>query len=190
VTDDPPCGAGLRRDALANRERLLAAAVTTLLRAGSRASMAEVAAAAGVGVGTLYRHYPGREALLAALTERSFRMVLDAVEDAAGRDEPALTALDRFLDRTIEHRDQLVLPLHGGPAQLTPAAARTRDRVHDTLQHLLERGRRDGSIRPDVTAADVVVFGAMLAQPLSSTADWARAARHQKAIFLRGVGGS
>jgi AcrR family transcriptional regulator len=181
-------GGTLRRDALANRERVLAAAVTALLREGSRVSMATIAADAGVGVGTLYRHYPGRDALLAALTERSFHLVLDAAEDAARGDEPAITALDRFLDRTIEHCDQLVLPLHGGPAQLSRAAANARDRVHATLQHLLERGRRDGSIHPEISASDVIMFGAMLAQPLSAIPDWTRTARRQKTIFLRGIG--
>ena len=63
----------LRRDALANQERVLAAAVATLLREGRQASMATIAAEAGVGVGTLYRRYPSREALLSALTERSFQ---------------------------------------------------------------------------------------------------------------------
>ena len=113
-------------DALANQERVLAAAVATLLREGRQASMATIAAEAGVGVGTLYRRYPNREALLSALTERSFQKVLAVAEDAADQQGTAMAALDRFLDRTIEHRDQLVLPLHGGPTALSTAAADTR----------------------------------------------------------------
>ena len=182
-------GRALRRDALANQERVLAAAVTTLLRDGRQASMATIAAAAGVGVGTLYRRYPNREALLSALTERSFQKVLAVAEDAADQQGTAMAALDRFLDRTIEHRDQLVLPLHGGPTALSSAAADTRARVHATLEGVLERGREDGSVRAGITASDVIAFGAMLAQPLSGTPDWAHTARRQKMIFLAGVAG-
>src|ERR1700722_14975447 len=67
----------LRSDAAANRERILAAATIAVRRDGERVPMATIAAEAGVGIGTLYRHYPTRPALLAALTVRSFHLVLD-----------------------------------------------------------------------------------------------------------------
>jgi AcrR family transcriptional regulator len=57
-------GRALRSDALANQERVLAAAVTAVLREGQQVPMAIIAAEAGVGIGTLYRRYPNREALL------------------------------------------------------------------------------------------------------------------------------
>lgn len=158
-----------------------------MLREGRQVPMTTVAHEAGVGIGTLYRHYPGREDLLHALTERSFRMVLAAAESATAREGRALDALDWFLQRTIEHRAQLVLPLHGGPARLTDEAEALRRRVHAAISRLLERGRREGSVRPDVTAGDVVVFGAMLAQPLSDATRWDDAARRQKALFLIGI---
>lgn len=177
----------LRRDALANQERLLAAAVTAVLRDGRQVPMATIAAEAGVGVATLYRRYPTREALLDALTERSFLLVLSAAEDAAAGEGAAIASLDQFLERTIDHRDQLVLPLHGGPSGLSARSQPIRARVHAAITRLLQRGRDDGSIGQDVTTRDVVVFGAMLAQPLSSTRGWDRTARRQKAIFLAGV---
>ena len=71
----------LRRDAVANRERLLAAAVTTLLRHGSGATLAQIAEAAGVGIGTLYRRYATREDLLEALQLRAFGLVIDLVKE-------------------------------------------------------------------------------------------------------------
>ena len=65
-----------RSDAAANRERILAAAAIAVRRDGERVPMARIADEAGVGIGTLYHHYPTRSALLAALTLRSFNLVL------------------------------------------------------------------------------------------------------------------
>ena len=176
-----------RRDALANAERLLAAAVTAMLRDGLHVPMAAIAEEGGVGVGTLYRHYPDRDALLAALTERSFTMVRALAEEAAGRDEVADAALRWFLDGTISHRSQLVLPLHGGPPALTAAAQQARDEVHTALERLLDRGKREHTIRPDVTPFDIVVFGAMLAQPLPNTDRWDSTARRLAGFFVAGL---
>lgn len=190
-SDDVPAADGpgtrLRRDALANQERVLAAAVTAVLREGRQVPMATIAEEAGVGVGTLYRRYPTREALLAALTARSFAMVLTLAEQAAGRPGPAILGVEDFFDGTIEQRDQLVLPLHGGPSTLTSEAKSSQSGVHDAVGRLLERGRLDGTVRADVTPLDVVVFGAMLAQPLSQAPGWPEAARRQKVIFLAGL---
>jgi len=183
----PPEGRRLRRDALANQERVLAAAVTTMLRHGRQVPMASIAAEAGVGVGTLYRRYATREALLDALSERSFRMVLVAALAAAEQGGSGLEAVGWFLDRTIEHRTELVLPLHGGPRDLQPRTAGVRGEVHGAIELLLARGREDGSIREDVAAGDIVIFGAMLAQPL--TPGWERPARRQKELFLRALAG-
>lgn len=177
----------LRKDAQANQEKVLAAAVTAMLREGRQVPMATIAERAGVGVGTLYRRYPTREALLSALTERSFTLVRHLAEGVAERDEPAITSLERFLDGTIDHRDQLVLPLHGGPVELSETSARLRHGVHTAVAGILERGRRDRTLRSTVTTSDVVTFGAMLAQPLANVSGWDAVARRQKDIFLAGV---
>jgi AcrR family transcriptional regulator len=189
VTRTAPGAGGrpLRRDAQANRERVLAAAMAAVLRAGRQVPMATIAAEAGVGVATLYRRYPTREALLDALTERSFRLVLAVAEQAAERPGPALAALGWFLDRTIEQRAELILPLHGGPTELSAATRDVQAEVHDAITRMLDRGRADGSLRDDLGTADVVIFGAMLAQPLTGVADWDDVARRQKELFLRGA---
>lgn len=180
-------GRCLRRDAQANRERVLAAAVAAMLRQGRYVPMTTIAREAGVGIATLYRSYPTREDLLQAVTERSFRLVLAAAQEAVRREGPALDALDWFLECTIEHRAELVLPLHGGPSGLSAASRALRAEVHRALTRVLERGRRDGSVRADVTTTDVVIFGATLAQPLSEVPDWDTLARRQKTLFLIGV---
>lgn len=177
-----------RSDALANQERLLAAAVTAVLREGRHVPMASIARDADVGIGTLYRNFPTRDALLDALTERSFGLVLNVVEEAATADGPAIAALETFLKSTIAHRDQLVLPLHGGPRNLTEESRRIQDQIHTIIRQILERGRSDLTVRTDVTAADVVFFGALLAQPLSYDDEWLAANLvRQQQIFLAGL---
>jgi len=185
TTDPTTDGRPLRRDALANQERVLAAAVTTMLRDGRQVPMATIAAEAGVGVGTLYRRYATREALLEALTERSFRLVLAAAQAALGKGGSGLEGIGWFLDRTIGHRAQLVMPLHSGPGELSARSAAVRADVHRALGALLARGRADHTVRDDVTTRDVVIFGALLAQPLN--AGWEPLARRQKRLFLRGL---
>jgi AcrR family transcriptional regulator len=180
----------LRRDAAANRDRVLAAAATAVRREGAGVPLATIAADAGVGVGTLYRRYPSRDALLAALTHRSFRLVLDAVHRAADGDGTAIECLRGFIEQTIEHGRDLVLPIHGGPALLDQDTIALRTEVHDTLEQVLHRGRHDGTIRPDVTALDVIVFGALLAQSLPHVPDWKMVARRQAVIYFDGLGGT
>jgi AcrR family transcriptional regulator len=91
--DTPARGSEKRRvrsDAQANRERVLAAAVTAVLREDRHVPMGTIAADAGVGIGTLYRRYPNREALLKALTLRAFHLVLECAESAENLNEAAL----------------------------------------------------------------------------------------------------
>ncbi|MFI9273152.1 TetR/AcrR family transcriptional regulator [Kitasatospora sp. NPDC052896] len=177
----------LRRDAADNRDRVLAAAAAAVRREGAAVPMAIVAADAGVGVGTVYRHFPSREALLGALTHRSFQLVLNAASQAAETDQAGIEAVRDFLDRTIEHGPELVLPLHGGPLLIDQDTLALQAEVHRTLGSLLFRGRRDGTIRPDVRTADLVVFGALLAQPLPHVTDWNRTARRLVDIHLAGM---
>lgn len=178
---------GVRRDAVANRERVLVAAAVLVRQDGAGVPLATIAAAAGVGVGTLYRHYPSREALLTALTHRSYDLVLDAAHRAADSAETAIESLRRFLDQTIAHRADLVLPLHGGPVLRDPRTVALRTAVRDALERILRRGRHDGTIRPDVTAGDLIIFGALLAQSLPHVPDWDDAARRQAGIYLDGL---
>jgi AcrR family transcriptional regulator len=149
--------------------------------------MATIADEAGVGIGTLYRHYPTRPALLAALTLRSFELVLRHARAAALSDEPAPVALEQFFEHTIVARNELILPLHGGPVIHDDKIVAVRTEIRQLLEQVLARGRRDRTIRPDVNPIDIIIAGAMLAQPLPNTADWDQLARRQAKIFVAGL---
>jgi AcrR family transcriptional regulator len=177
----------LRRDAAENADRLIAAAVRSGLAEGRFVPLEKIAADAGVGIGTLYRRYPNREALLEAMAVRAYRLILAEAEDALASGETGRDAIARFLRQSFEHRDQLVLPLHGGPMTEGTESAELRGRMQQTMAAIVARGHADGSVRREVDAGTVVRFGAMLAQPMPNVSDWPRAAEEQRAIFLRGI---
>jgi AcrR family transcriptional regulator len=149
--------------------------------------MARIADEAGVGIGTLYRHYPTRPALLAALTLRSFHLVLQHARTAALSDEPAPGALAQFFEQTIGARNELILPLHGGPVIQDEKIVALRAEIRNLLEQVLARGRRDRTIRPDASPIDIIITGAMLAQPLPTAPDWDQLARRQARIFVAGL---
>jgi AcrR family transcriptional regulator len=177
-----------RSDAARNREALVRAATEAVHREGPRVPLATIAVGAGVGIGTLYRHFPSRDDLLDHLTHVSFEQVL-ANAQAAERDAAtAAEALRRFVEAAISQRNQLVLPLHGGPPLRSPKTRAVRDQVHRILRQIIDRGRADGTIRRDVTPRDIVVFGAMLAQPRGPDPGWDTTCRRLLATYLAGLG--
>src|SRR3984885_3915050 len=186
-TKPQPIAQRLRSDAAANRERILAAATIAVRRDGEKVPMATIADEAGVGIGTLYRHYPTRPALLAALTLRSFQLVLEHARAAALSDESPPAALEQFFEQTIAARNEFILPLHGGPVIDDEQIVALRAEIRRLLEQVLARGRRDGTIRPDATPIDIIIAGAMLAQPLPHTANWDQLAGRQARIFVAGL---
>jgi AcrR family transcriptional regulator len=179
-----------RRDAELNRERVLAAAVSAMLREGRNVPLATIAAEAGVGVGTLYRSYADRDALLRALEHRAYDLINQILDEVDHRDLPGLQAVAEFLSRTLEIGDQLVLPLHGAPPLVSAEAAQARQAINRRLDRFIERGRADRSIRAPVNATDVIAFSALITQPLSHGPDWPQMARRQLAIFVNGLAGN
>ena len=179
---------GRRRDAVRNRELLLDSAQRLLRERGTKVTSLAITEGAGLAAGTLYRHFPTREDLLAALSERSFGVALEHAREAAESGRPAPEALLTFLERTIERREELMMmPLHGGPLPLANTARELRAEIRVELDRVLARGREEGSIRPDATAGDVIVIGALLAQALPHTPDWDAVARRQAAIYVAGL---
>ena len=177
-----------RSDAARNHEAIVRAATGAVHREGPRVPMATIAADAGVGIGTLYRHFPSREDLLDYLTHVSFEQVLANAQAAERGATTAAEALRRFIEAAISQRNELVLPLHGGPPLTWPRTRTVRKHVHQIVQQIIDRGRADGTITRDVTPHEIVMFGAMLAQPRRSDPGWDATCRRLLATYLAGLG--
>jgi AcrR family transcriptional regulator len=177
-----------RKDAAANRERVLDAATELVRRDGEKVPMAQIADRAGVGVGTLYRHFGTREELLGALVHRSFGLALDNARAAAAHPGSALDGVRLFFLATLRDRERFVLPLHGGPVVFTPATRKRQADVRAALRSLLERGRAAGELRADLTPEDLIVATSLLSRPLPGTGDWERLARRQIELMIEGLG--
>ncbi|TDD96445.1 TetR/AcrR family transcriptional regulator [Actinomadura rubrisoli] len=176
-----------RRDSEVNRERLLAAAISAMLREGRNVPLATIAAEAGVGVATLYRKYADRQALMHEIEHRAYGLLVHILEEIEELGCPGREAVGEYLTRCLEVGDQLVLPLHGAPPLMTAEAVRARQTINRHLDAFLDRGRSDGTIRAEVNATDVIVFTALITQPLSYGPSWPRMAGRQIAIFLNAL---
>ncbi len=169
----------LRTDAAANRERIVVAARTTLSESNGaieELSLHQVAKAAAVGQGTLYRHFPTREHLLAEVYQQELGDLVDAVPELLDV-HPPLEALRRWLDLLLEY----ARVKRGVMAAIEASAWRElytgqHDRIDDALGMLLDRGRESGEVRPDVDATDVILLlGALTRIPSGQWDDRATA---------------
>lgn len=147
-----------RADSLRNRERLLAAARALFADGGPDASLEAVARGAGFGIGTLYRHFPTREALFLAVYQREADELVALAERLGGHDD-SLDALRLWLRASVG----MVATKKGMLAVLAPAAgaadalyADTRPRLIDALGALLRRAVDMGRARGDVGPEDVL----------------------------------
>lgn len=176
-----------RRDAEANRQRLLAAAATAMLREGRNVPLATIAAEAGVGIGTLYRSYPDRDALLRALVYRAYGLlnhILDEIEDLG---HSGLDAIEKYLIDACAINDELFLPLHGAPPLIASEAVQARQSINERLESFIETARSEGTVRAPVNATDIIIFSALITEPLAHGPDWDHVARRQIAMFLNGL---
>lgn len=156
----------LRADARRNRRSLIDAAARIFAEQGGKVPMERIARAAGVGVGTLYRHFPDRATLLHELAIARFA---DLHEEglAAEREEPtAWDALLRFCDSAQNLR--LLVRLSPGHSEREAATAddpelrARRQSVLDVLDRIVAAAQAEGSMRPDVGAGDVAVMLALV----------------------------
>ena len=176
-----------RKDALRNRERVLDAATELVRRDGEKVPIARIAEHAGVGVGTVYRHFATREDLLGALVYRSFGLAVDNARAAAAHPGSALEGVRAFFLATLRDRERFVLPLHGGPAIFTPATRERQGQVRTVLRGLIERGQGAGELRGDLSPEDLIVTASLLSRPLPGTGDWERLARRQIDLMISGL---
>jgi AcrR family transcriptional regulator len=178
-----------RSDARLNRERILAAACEVFAEHGLDGEIREVAARAGVAVGTIYRHYENREALLAAILLETKRDLLDRLAAAARNEQPetALRAGIRSFAQVCERFGALTEALlagrfehlHGGRAEFTEIVAK-----------ILKRGVDEGVFRADidVPAAVSMLEGTFMSGPflrLARERSFRLAADSLTELFLR-----
>lgn len=149
----------MRADAQRNRDRLLDAAVRAFSQDGPEVTLDAIAKDAGVGIGTLYRHFPTREALIEAAYRNELARLCDSVGEllaAQPPDEALRTWMDRFVDYMATKRgmsDALRVVIASG---VNPYA-QSRDRLTTAITALLEAGVEAGTIRPDAQAGDVLI---------------------------------
>ena len=158
-TSDRP----LRRDAERNRQRILEAARDAFAEEGLGVTLDEIARRAGVGVGTVYRRFPGKEELIEALFEDVINAFVAVAEECLRIEDP-WTGLVRFLERATEahavDRGFKEVALSG--AHGLERIARARERLYPLATTLVERAQADGSLRSDLAATDVPLLQLML----------------------------
>lgn len=149
----------VRADALRNRERLVEVAQSAFATNGIDSSLEEIARQAGVGIGTLYRRFPTREDLIAAvLADRYLKLAELALVLAEERTDPD-AALAEWLTLLAEHMALyrgLSLAVKEAMHDQTTALGRTCKEMIDAGSRLLVRGQESGAFRTDVTFSDVL----------------------------------
>ena len=150
-----PTATATRSDAVRNRAKLVAAARELFARNGVEVSVEEITHQAGVGMGTLYRHFPTKEELIDAVLEDALTEILRLAE-AAGADEDAWQGLTRFLEGVLELRVQ-----NRGIRDLIAAGdhgarhAEMRRRIRPVIRRLIVRAQEQGALRTDFKLDDV-----------------------------------
>lgn len=148
----------VRADAQRNIDTLLQAALVVFATSGVDAPVREIAQKAGVGIGTLYRHFPQRADLIAAV----FRREIDACADAAQRlaeEYAPFDALANWMQRYVAFiatKRGLAVALHSGDPAFDPLPAYFNQRLRPALQMLLTSAVAAGEVRKDVDADDIL----------------------------------
>ncbi|MVU76563.1 TetR family transcriptional regulator [Nocardia sp. ET3-3] len=169
----------VRADARRNRALVLAAAHRALAERGAAVSLTEVARRAGVGAGTVYRHFPTKTALLEAVMEQRINRLTGLAHRLRDAPDPG-AAFFSFCTEVITstHRNQALCDLvsnDGWPRELVRDAG---TRFHTALEDLLTAAQRQGVVRSDLTLADVLALftGCVAIQRLTSEHELSRPA--------------
>ncbi|MFD0206026.1 MULTISPECIES: TetR/AcrR family transcriptional regulator [Saccharothrix] len=180
-----------RTDAARNRDRIVAVA-RGLVDEGTPLQLNDVARRAGVGVGTVYRHFPTAEALLETVAAACLEALVEHGEQAL-TDTDTRRALEGFLIRTVEAQvtDASLAPVTAAPSDALPRTTELKRSLQAVGATLLDRARRAGVVRPDLAATDLVPLMcgiAYAAQVHSATpTDRATTARRYLATMLDGL---
>jgi AcrR family transcriptional regulator len=148
----------LRADAQRNRDKLLAAATEAFATEGEHVALDTIAARAGVGIGTLYRHFPNRDALVVAAYQREVDALCAAAAELLAvlpADQALRAWAERFADYIATKR-AMGDALRSAASTDSPMFAETRQRIVSALRLLLNAGAASGSLRSDVDPKDVI----------------------------------
>lgn len=176
-----------RADAVRNRERILDAAKHAFTRDGPNASLDEIAKQAGVGAGTLYRHFPTRDALIEAVY-RSEVEKLAAAERNFAAAKPPIEALRAWMLLLIDYiaAKHIIAPalntVAGGPSRLYEGS---RGLIQRAMEQLVKRAKKSGDLRREIDAADLLRALIGVSQVGSGT-DWQQSARRLVDILIAG----
>src|ERR1700678_3810300 len=158
-SSNPPIAEkAMRADARENREKLLLAASEQFASAGADVALEAIARAAGLGIGTLYRHFPTRETLIEAVYRNEVDQLCAAADELLAQHPPA-AALAAWMERFVAYattKRGLQGALKAVAAAQPDLFPSTRERQLAAIGELLHAGILAGQIRPDVTAEDVL----------------------------------
>ena len=176
-----------RADALRNRERILEVAKAAFTRQGANASLEEIAKQAGVGTGTLYRHFPTRDGLI----EGVYRNEVEKLAAAAGSFAETMSPLEAvraWMLLLVEYiaAKHIIAPalntIAGGASRLHEGS---RSTIQDALDGLVKQAKRSGDLRRDLDASDLL--RAMIGvSHIGSGSDWQQSARRLVDILIAG----
>lgn len=155
----------MRADARRNSELLVRTAREVFAEKGVEAPLDEIARRAGVGPGTLYRHFPNREALIEAVYMDKIRMLTDRADELLA-DHPPEQAMLMWLREYVQwisHQHGLASSLKAALQPDSDAMARSRELVVDASATLLAAGRAAGTVRADIEPVDLMRLGHGLA---------------------------
>src|SRR6201996_4329700 len=167
-----------RADAQRNRERILEVAKEAFTEHGAGVSLDEVAKQAGVGAGTLYRHFPTREALLEEVYRTEVEK-LAAAEREFTRTMPPVKALRAWMLLFVDYiaAKQIIAPalntMVGGPSKVLQSAG---DQIKGAINALVERAIASGDIRSDLDPLDLL-RALVGVSNVASVPDWASSAK-------------
>lgn len=157
-----------RSDAIENRARLLVAARDAFVERGPGVPLEEVARRAGCGIATLYRRFPDRTALMRAVIVDALERTIEQARRAADEEPDAFAALVRYMHAVLDLRTAAVIPALLGSISLTddPELLRVRSQGAQEVERLITAAHRAGTLRADVTFADVGLLVVRLSRPL------------------------
>jgi AcrR family transcriptional regulator len=176
-----------RTDAQRNRERILEVAKEAFTRSGANASLDDIAKKAGVGPGTLYRHFPTREELLKAVYRAELEK-LAAAEQEFAQTMPPVVALRAWLLLFVDAiaAKQLIAPalntLLGDPKKVFEASYA---KMHQAIRALVKRAVESGEIRSDLDPTDLL-WALVGVANVASSPNWQQSARRLVDILITG----